>query len=177
MHTASYVSLSTQSALHLDTKNYWLPFCSGVTNGICLSIGLPSTYVCVLLYPTMSYINSAQFETYRWNIPSSPLCLRRFFSRKTRFYRYLRAFFTLLRGWSGREKEGKSYRDVRRKITLVRLSESHESGEIRLCHAFTAIRYIYWLPRCATWLISHTVHIVVGTNLLSENVLVSTVSI
>lgn len=138
----------------------------------------PSTYACILLHPTISYINSAQFETYRRNIPSSsPLCLCRFFSRKTRFYRYPCASFTLIcygDAVEGKRKRGRHDGDVRRKITWVQLSESQESREIRLCHAFTAIRYIYWLPRCATWLISHTVHIVVGTNLLSEDILVST---
>ena len=52
-------------ALHLSIKNYWLPFCSRVTNGICPSVGFPSTQVCVLLCPTASYIKSTQFETYR----------------------------------------------------------------------------------------------------------------
>lgn len=78
LYTRVYLSTQTQyadaycdicisihmEALHLGTKNYWLSFYSRVTNGICPSIGFPSTQVCVLLCPTASYINSTQFETY-----------------------------------------------------------------------------------------------------------------
>lgn len=70
-------------ALHLGTKNYWLPFCCRVTNGSCPSTGFsfhPRSARAVYQLRTIRNVSS----------PSSPLCLRRFFSRKTRFYRYTR---------------------------------------------------------------------------------------
>lgn len=175
MHTASYVSLSTRSAPLLDTKNYWLPFYSGVTNVICLSIGLSSTHVCVLLHPTMSYINSAQFETYRRNIPSSPLCLRRFFSRKTRFYRFtvsLKIFYLdTLRGWSGRGME--TYDEKSPRFDFQKVRKTEKSGCAMLLQWYD----IFTGSPDVRHDLSHTVHIVVETNLLSEDVVVSMASI
>lgn len=110
-------------ALHLGTKNYWLPFCSGVTNGICPSSEFPSTHVCVLLYPTASYINSAQFETYRRCLP---LCVfANSSSRETRFYRYP---LVLLQSRNPLPRyPGTGAGDVRlREITWVRLSERQQ---------------------------------------------------
>lgn len=81
-------------------------------------------------------------ETYRLLLS---LCLRRFFSRKTRFYRYpcaLKIFLHryTLRGW----------KEVRRRTTKNHLGSAfRKTGERRnpgARHAFTAIRYIYWLP-------------------------------
>jgi len=168
--TMSCVSLSTRKALHLGTKNYWLPFCSRVTNGICPSIELPSTQVCVLLCLTFSLSLSLslslcavyQLHTIRNISPlSSPLCLRRFFSRKTRFYRcsYASELFTrhgALRGNGAVDEKspGSGFQRAR-------------SGEIRLRFHGDTI-HLLTPPMCdMTYIASYT--LLLETNLPSED--------
>lgn len=81
----------------------------------------------------MSYINSAQFETYRRNIPSSPLCLRRFFSCKTRFYRYPCASFTLIccgdgAGGKRRERGTETYDEKSPGFGFQKVRRAEKSG-------------------------------------------------
>lgn len=142
-----YISIHTE-ALHLGTKNYWLPFCSRVTNGICPSTGLPSTQVCVLLCPSVPYINSTQFETYRRCLP---LCVFVDSSRVKPVFIAIRTPRNPLPCDTtrrvARERERGRVADEKSPGSGFQRARS---GEIRPRHVFTAIRYIYRLPRCAT---------------------------
>lgn len=161
MHTASYVSLSTRK------RSTWAQRIIGShsapelpTASVRPPSGFPSTFqVCVLPCPTVPYINSAQFETYRRCLP---LCVFADSSRvKPVFIATLVRLGTLYRarygalGGSGAEAGGGRVVDEKSPGSGFQRAGS---GEIRPRHVSTAIRYIYWLPRCATWLISHRTH-------------------
>lgn len=153
MHTVSRVSLSTRK------RSTWAQRIIGSHSAPELPTAsvrpprLPSTQVCVLLCPTVPYINSAQFETYRRCLL---LCVFTDSSRVKPVFIAIRTPLNPLPRHGARcvgagtcsldeKSPGSGFQRAR-------------SGEIRPRHVFTAIRYIYWLPRCATWLISHRTH-------------------
>lgn len=156
----SYVSLSTRCAIHLSTKNYWLPYSAPELLAASVRPRWASFHQhSARLRPPISDHAVYQLRTIRNVSPLSfPLCLRRFFSRKTRFYRYPRASRNPLARYL---VEGND-RDVRRReITRVRLSESQQRRNLAALHGDTIH---YGLPDVRHDLY-HVVHIVAGTNL------------
>jgi len=161
-------------ALHLSIKNYWLPFCSRVTNGICPSVGFPSTQVCVLLCPTASYIKSTQFETYRRCLL---LCVFVDSSRVKPVFIAIRTLRNPLPRHSATRYEWAGTCSVRREITWVRLSESQERrNPAAPCFHNETIHLL--VPPDVRHDLYRTMHIVVGNEFaIWRSALVSTVLI